>query len=46
MPLARLFGGATVIVFDALSQTMTVAAKTKRDVDRAIADMSDGSFAQ
>jgi anthranilate synthase component 1 len=39
VPLARLFGGATVVVFDALAQTVTIAATTKAAVDLAIADM-------
>jgi anthranilate synthase component 1 len=34
-PLARLFGGATVVVFDALSQTATIAAEDAADVERA-----------
>jgi anthranilate synthase component 1 len=39
VPLARLFGGATVVVFDALSQTVTIAATAQMAVDRAIADL-------
>ncbi len=39
VPLARFLGGATVIVFDALAQTVTIAAETQADVDRALADM-------
>ncbi len=39
VPIARLLGGATVVVFDGLTQTVTVAGPTAEDVDRAIADM-------
>ena len=37
--LARFVGGATVVVFDALAQTVTIAAERQEDVDRALADM-------
>jgi len=33
-PVARLFGGATIVVFDALSQTVTIAADNRDDLDR------------
>jgi anthranilate synthase component 1 len=39
VPLARLFGGSTVVVFDALSQTVTVAATEQALVDRALEDL-------
>jgi anthranilate synthase component 1 len=39
-PLARFLGGATIVVFDALSQTVTVAADTEAEVDRATTDLS------
>jgi anthranilate synthase component I len=34
-PLARFFGGATIVVFDGLSHTVTIAANDPADVDRA-----------
>ena len=34
-PLARFFGGATIVVFDALSHTVTIAAQDAADVERA-----------
>jgi len=34
-PLARFFGGATIVVFDGLSHTVTIAAEDTADVDRA-----------
>jgi anthranilate synthase component 1 len=34
-PLARFFGGATVVVFDALSHTAAIAAEDPADVERA-----------
>ncbi len=40
VPLARFLGGATVVVFDALAQTVTVAAETEAEVERALADLS------
>jgi anthranilate synthase component I len=39
VPLARFMGGATVVVFDALAQTVTIASEEKADVDRAFDDM-------
>ena len=39
VPLARLFGGATVVVFDALSQTVTIAAPDQASVDKAILEL-------
>jgi anthranilate synthase component 1 len=38
-PLARFFGGATIVVFDALSHTVTIAADDVADVERARADL-------
>jgi anthranilate synthase component 1 len=40
VPLARFLGGATVVVFDALAQTVTIAAEDPADVDRAFADLA------
>ena len=34
-PLARFFGGATIVVFDGLSHTVTIAADDAADVQRA-----------
>jgi anthranilate synthase component 1 len=39
-PLARFVGGATIVVFDNLRQTMTIAADSESDVERARADLS------
>ena len=39
VPLARFLGGATVVVFDALAQTITVASEDAADVERALADL-------
>lgn len=39
VPLARFLGGATVVVFDALAQTVTIAAEEQADVDRAFEDL-------
>jgi len=39
VPLARFLGGATVVVFDALAQTVTIASEEKGDVDRAFEDI-------
>ena len=39
-PLARFLGGATVVVFDAFTQTVTIAASSEADVDRALEDLS------
>jgi anthranilate synthase component 1 len=38
-PLARFFGGATIVVFDALSHTVTIAADDAADVQRARLDL-------
>jgi len=40
LALARFLGGATVVVFDALAQTVTIASEHASDVDRALADIS------
>ena len=40
-PLARFLGGATIVVFDALAQTVTIAAEREEDVDRAHADLAN-----
>jgi anthranilate synthase component 1 len=34
-PLARFFGGATIVVFDGLSHTLTIAAENMADVEQA-----------
>jgi anthranilate synthase component 1 len=39
VPLARFLGGATVVVFDALAQTVTIAGEAEEDVSRALADL-------
>ncbi len=39
VPLARFLGGATVVVFDALAQTVTIAAEDDEAVERALADL-------
>ena len=39
VPLARFLGGATFDVFDALAQTVTIAAEDEADVERALADL-------
>ena len=38
-PLGRFVGGATIVVFDSLAQTVTVAAQDRADVERAISDL-------
>jgi anthranilate synthase component I len=38
-PLARFFGGATIVVFDGLSQTVTIASEDPADVARARRDL-------
>jgi len=38
-PLARFFGGATIVVFDSLSHTVTIAADDAEDVERARAHL-------
>jgi anthranilate synthase component 1 len=40
--LARFMGGATTIVFDALAQTVTVAAEERKEVERALSDLRRG----
>jgi anthranilate synthase component 1 len=40
-PLARFVGGATIVVFDNLRQTITIAAESAADVDRARIDLMD-----
>lgn len=40
VPLARFLGGSTVVVFDSLTQTVTISARTEEDVARALADLS------
>lgn len=40
LALARFLGGCTVVVFDALAQTVTVASEHQADVDRALDDLS------
>ncbi|MDF2693782.1 MAG: Anthranilate synthase, aminase component [Labilithrix sp.] len=39
VPLARFLGGATVVVFDALAQTVTIAAEDEADIERALSDL-------
>jgi anthranilate synthase component 1 len=39
VPLARFLGGAVVVVFDALAQTVTIAAEDEADVERALEDL-------
>src|SRR5579864_1202293 len=38
-PLARFFGGATIVVFDGLTQTVTIAAEDPADIARARRDL-------
>jgi anthranilate synthase component 1 len=38
-PLARFFGGATIVVFDSVSHTVTIAAEDAGDVERARAHL-------
>ena len=38
-PLGRFFGGSTIVVFDSLSHTITIAADDAADVDRARAHL-------
>jgi anthranilate synthase component I len=40
IPLARFLGGATIVVFDALAQTVTIAALDDSGIDRAVADLA------
>jgi anthranilate synthase component I len=39
---ARFLGGATIVVFDNLRQTVTLAAESQADVERARVDLSAG----
>jgi anthranilate synthase component I len=39
LALARFLGGTTVVVFDALAQTVTIASEHAADVDRALDDI-------
>ena len=38
-PVARLMGGATIVVYDNLAQTVTIAAPTDADIDEALAHL-------
>ena len=38
-PLARFLGGSTIVVFDNLAQTITLASAGPADLDRALADL-------
>ena len=40
MPLARFLGGATIVVFDALAQTVTIAALDESGIERALEDLN------
>lgn len=40
MPLARFLGGATIVVFDALAQTVTIAARDDTGIDRTLQDLA------
>ena len=40
-PLARFFGGATIVVFDGLSQTVTIAAEDPQDAEQARAHLEE-----
>ena len=40
LPLARFLGGATIVVFDALAQTVTIAALDEAAIDRALHDLA------
>ncbi len=42
-PLARFIGGATIVVFDALSHTVTIAAENEAEVDRAAVDLASSA---
>ena len=42
-PLARFVGEATVVVFDNLKQTVTIAATDRADVERARTDLAKGA---
>jgi anthranilate synthase component I len=40
-PLGRFFGGSTIVVFDGLSHTVTIAADDPADVERARSHLDD-----
>lgn len=40
IPLARFLGGATVVVFDALAQTVTIASPDEEGIERALRDLA------
>jgi anthranilate synthase component I len=40
-PLGRFFGGSTIVVFDSLSHTVTIAADDAGDVERARSHLDD-----
>ena len=40
LPLARFLGGATIVVFDALAQTVTIAALDEDAIERALHDLA------
>jgi anthranilate synthase component 1 len=40
LPLARFLGGATIVVFDALAQTVTIAAPDEEAIERALVDLA------
>jgi anthranilate synthase component I len=40
VPLARFLGGTTVVVFDALAQTVTIASPDEAGVERALRDLA------
>ncbi len=40
-PLGRFFGGSTIVVFDGLNHTVTIAADDAADVDRARAHLEE-----
>ena len=42
-PMGRFFGGSTIVVFDGLSHTITIAADDAADVERARAHLEDGA---
>jgi anthranilate synthase component I len=42
-PLGRFFGNSTIVVFDGLKHTITIAADDAADVERARAHLLDGS---
>jgi len=39
IPLAHFLGGSTIVVFDALAQTVLIASEDAEDVERAYADL-------